>query len=128
MLLLIDENVPSSVDRVFLERGHEVVRVLDVALPGTPDDVIARYGEVHRAIVVTWNRRDFRRLSAVVAPDNVRRFRHLSWIAFRCNEVLRAARARRWLEAIEFHLSLASQRRDARLMIDITDSTFTVLG
>ncbi len=128
MLLVIDENVPASVGRVFSDRGHEVVHVLDVALPGTPDDVIARYGDIHEAMVITWNRRDFRRLSALVSPDNVRRFRRLSWIAFRCSEPHGAARARRWIEAIEFHLNLAQQRRDRRLMVDITETTFTVIG
>jgi hypothetical protein len=128
MLLIVDENVPASVGRVFAERGHEVVSALEVTLPGTPDDVIARYVDVHVAMVVTWNRRDFKRLSAVVSPDNVRRFRRLSWIAFHCNEARGAGRARRWIEAIEFHLSLARGRRDTRLMIDITETTFTVLG
>ena len=126
--MVLDENVPRSVGVVFSERGHEIVNAVEVLAPGTPDDVIARYADVHAAVVVTWNRRDFRRLSAVVSPDNVRRFRHLSWIAFRCNEARGAERARRWIEAIELHLELARARRDTRLMIDITERTFTVLG
>jgi hypothetical protein len=51
-----------------------------------------------------------------------------SWIAFRCHEPRGAERARRWIEAIELHLQLARRRQDARLMIDVTETTFTVLG
>jgi hypothetical protein len=128
VLVILDENVPHAIGPVFGGRGHEVVNASDVLTRGTPDDVIAKLADVHAAVIITWNRRDFRRLSALVPVDNVRRFRSLSWIAFHCRESRGAERVRRWLAAIEFHLQLASQRRDSRLMIDITDTTFTVLG
>jgi hypothetical protein len=128
VLVILDENVPHAIGPVFGERGHDVVNAIDLLDPGIPDDVIARLADAHAAVVITWNRRDFRRLSALVPADNVRRFRSLSWIAFRCRESRGPERARRWMAGIEFHLQLASQRRDSRLMIDITDTTFTVLG
>jgi hypothetical protein len=124
----MDENVPRSVWRVFADQGHQIVDATEELLPSAPDGLIARYGDIHAAVVVTWNRRDFRKLSPLVPADNVRRFRRLSWIAFRCTESRGAERARRWMAAIDFHLSLASQRRDSRLMIDITETTFTVIG
>lgn len=128
MLLLMDENVPASVGRVFEARGHTVEWAVDVTLPRTPDEIIARYGDVHGAIVVTWNARDFKHLSPAIPQDNVIRFRRLSWIVFRCNEARGAERAERWLPAIEQHVTLARFRRDPRLMISITLTTFTVLG
>jgi hypothetical protein len=128
MLVIPDENVPYSVGLAFARSGHEVVNVIDIAARGAPDEEIAKYADVHAAVVITWNRRDFRHLSALVPPDNVRRFRSLSWIAFRCRESRGAERAGRWMAAIEFHLQLAGERRDSRLMIDITETTFTVLG
>jgi hypothetical protein len=128
VLVIVDENVPRAVGPVFGDRGHDVVNILNIMVPGTPDERIAELADVHAAVVITWNRRDFRNLAALVPMDNVRRFRNLSWIAFRCRESRGAERARRWMAAIEFHLQLASQRRDSRLMIDITDTTFTVLG
>jgi hypothetical protein len=128
LLVVVDENVPQSIGPVFAERGHDVVRVVDALASGSLDDAIARYADIHAAVVITWNRRDFRRLSSPVPLDNVILFRRLSWIAFRCRESHGAERARRWLDAIEFHLALAQQHRDARLMIDITETTFTVLG
>jgi hypothetical protein len=128
MLVVADENVPRSVGSVFGERGHDIIQVVEALAPGTPDEVIVRFADIHSAVVITWNRRDFRRLSPLVPLDNVRQFQRLSWIAFRCNEARGVERARRWIEAIEFHLALASARRDSRLMIDITETTFTVIG
>jgi len=124
----MDENVPRSVGVVFSERGYEVINAIDAMLPGTPDDLVAKYTDIHSALVITWNARDFRRLSPLIPTDNVLRFRRMSWIIFRCKESRGADRARRWIDAIEFHLQLASQRRDSRLMIDITETTFTVRG
>jgi hypothetical protein len=128
VLVVTDENVPRDVGLVFRERGHDVVTVVEALDATAPDEQIAGYADSPAAIVITWNRRDFRRLSAIVPTDNVRRFRNLSWIAFRCHEARGAERARRWIEAIEFHLALATARRDSRLMIDITERTFTFLG
>lgn len=128
MLLVMDECVPRSVWRAFAEQGHAVVDATEQLLPSAPDDLIAKYGDIHAAVVVTWNRRDFKRLSPLVPRDNVIRFRRLSRIAFRCQESRGAERARRWMAAIDFHLRLASHRRDTRLMIDITETTFTVIG
>jgi hypothetical protein len=128
LLVVLDENVPFDVGVAFAERGHEILSVANALTRGIADENIASFADVHAAVVVTWNRRDFRRLSSPFPLDNVMPFRRLSWIAFRCRESHGATRARRWLDAIELHLTLAQQRRDTRLMIDITETTFTVLG
>jgi len=44
MLLLIDENVPDSVAKFFAARGHEIRFVRDLFPGGTPDPVIATWG------------------------------------------------------------------------------------
>lgn len=124
----MDENVHRSVWKVFAEHGHDVVDATEELLPSAPDDLIARYGDMHTAVVVTRNRCDFKRLSPLVPADNVRRFRRLSWIAFRCTESRGAERARRWMPAIDLRLQFTTQRSDARLMIEITETTFAVIG
>jgi len=78
---LIDENVPTSVSEFFLDRGHEVLLVRDVLLPGTPDAVIAAVGDQMEAIVVTWNYRDFDRLVSRVPEGSRRTFRRLGRIS-----------------------------------------------
>jgi hypothetical protein len=127
MLLLIDENVPYSVEAYFRERGHDVRPVRELFPPGTSDSVIAALGDVLDAVVVTWNQRDFRQLAARVPPGNVQRFRRLSRISFRCREAHGRRRAEELIEEIEFHYAQARKRRDKRLMIEISETTFTVV-
>jgi predicted nuclease of predicted toxin-antitoxin system len=70
MLLLIDENVPDSVAKFFAERGHEVRFVRDLFPGGTPDPVIATWGNRVSAIVVTWDH-DFEKLIIESCVNNV---------------------------------------------------------
>jgi predicted nuclease of predicted toxin-antitoxin system len=126
MLLLIDECVPTSVTEFFRERGHEVWHVTDTLLPGTPDQVVAKIGDQYSAIVVTWNAKDFKRLAARIPEGNQQRFRHLGRINFRCRESRGRQRAEAMIEAIEFHFAFAQRQGDKRLLLDITETTFTV--
>jgi hypothetical protein len=126
MLLLIDENVPASVADFFRERGHDVWLITETMLPGVPDPVIAKLGDRHSAIVVTWNAKDFKRLAARIPPENYQRFRHLGRINFRCREPRGRRRAEELIEMIEFHHAFAQRQPDKRLLIDITETTFTV--
>jgi predicted nuclease of predicted toxin-antitoxin system len=71
MLLLIDENVPTSIAEFFTSRGHEVKFVLDLLPGGTPDPVIATVGDRLAAIVVTWDR-DFDRWSGEFRRETAR--------------------------------------------------------
>jgi predicted nuclease of predicted toxin-antitoxin system len=127
MLLLIDENVPESVAAFFRERGHDVRLVRELFPRGTPDPVIATLDDRLAAIVVTWNHRDFKRLAARIPAGTEQRFRHLSRINFRCNEVRGRQRAEAFIESIEFEYEHAQQRRDKRLMVEITETGFRVV-
>jgi predicted nuclease of predicted toxin-antitoxin system len=121
MLLLIDENVPNSVARLFAERGHDVRFVRDLFPSGTPDPVIATIGDRLSAIVVTWDR-DFERLVKRIPEGNRARFRRLGRISFRCNEVRGRALLERWIDMIEFHYEQALAQRDMRMMVQIQEN------
>ena len=123
MLLLIDENVPQSVTEFLRDRGHDVRFVRDLLLPGTPDPLIARLGEELGAIVVTWNRRDFKNLTAPVPPGYRRRFRRLGWINFNCRETRGRQRIEQVIEVVEFHFALAQKRPDQQFRVEILDSS-----
>ena len=125
MLLLIDENVPESVSEVFRKHGHDVRLVRDVLGSATPDQVIAEVGNALSAIVVTWNIKDFKKLAGR-RPDDQRRLRNLGRIGFRCPEAKGAARAEASMNRIEFEYQEAQKRPDKRVMITITETTFTV--
>src|SRR5262245_52223758 len=102
MLLLIDENVPSSVSEFFASRGHDVRYVRDLFPAGTPDPVIATIGDRLSAIVVTWDR-DFEGLVRRVPEGNRAKFRRLGRISFRCNETQGRILLERWIDLLEFH-------------------------
>ncbi len=124
MVLLVDENVPASVTQFFRERGHEVHLVWDLFPRGTADPVIGKLGDEQAAVVVTWNHRDFKKLAARVPVGQRRRFRRLSLISFRCRESLGRRRAEELIEFIEFAYEQAQRRRDKRLLVEITNTTF----
>lgn len=121
MLLLIDENVPTSVAKLFADRGHEVRFVRDLFPGGTPDPVIATIGDRISAIVVTWDR-DFDRLVRRIPEGNRARFRRLGRISFRCNESRGRQLLQRWIEMIELHHERAIREPDFRMMVQIQES------
>jgi len=121
MLLLIDENVPSSVAVVFSNRGHDVRLVRDLFPAGIPDPVIATIGDRLSAIVVTWDH-DFDLLVARIPPGNRARFRRLGRISFRCNEVRGRALLEKWIDMIEFHFERSRSDDDLRMIVQIQES------
>jgi predicted nuclease of predicted toxin-antitoxin system len=127
MTLLIDECVPHSVARVFEERGHTVILVTERLGAQSPDPLIAVAGDRLEAIVVTWNHKDFKTLSARIPQDNVIKFRKLGRISFRVNESRGAHRARELIEWIEFEYAQVQKRADKRLLVEVTESTFRVI-
>lgn len=121
MLLLIDENVPTSVAELFASRGHDVRFVRDLFPAGTADPVIATIGDRLSAIVVAWDR-DFDQLIRRIPEGNRTRFRRLGRISFKCNEVKGRELLARWIEMIEFHYARASREPDFRMMVQVQDS------
>jgi predicted nuclease of predicted toxin-antitoxin system len=59
---IVDEDVPKSAADLLFERGHEVIPVEEVLLPGSDDHLIARWAHEQRAVVVTCNLTHFKRL------------------------------------------------------------------
>lgn len=62
MRFIVDEDVPQSAAEFLIERGHEVIDVEAVLLPGSADYLIARWAHENGAVVVTCNVRHFRGL------------------------------------------------------------------
>jgi predicted nuclease of predicted toxin-antitoxin system len=126
MLLLIDENVPSSVAELFATRGHDVRFVRDLFPAGTPDPVIATIGDRLAAIVVTWDR-DFETLVKRVPRGERARFRRLGRISFRCEEARGRELLERWIEHIEFHYLQSLRGSDFRMIVQIQESGFKIM-
>jgi Domain of unknown function (DUF5615) len=126
MLLLIDENVPSSVAKFLEDRGHDVRYVRDLFPAGIADPVIATAGDRLSAIVVTWDR-DFASIIKRVPEGNRNRFRKLGRISFRCSEAKGRALVERWIPHIEFHFEIARTQADFRMILEILDSGLKIL-
>jgi hypothetical protein len=127
MILLIDECVPASVTQFFRERGHVVHLVTELFGAGSPDPLIAVGGDKLSAILVTWNHRDFKQVTARVPDGNVLKFRHLGRISFRVNPAHGRRRAEELIEWIEFEYGQVQGRRDKRLLVEITETRFNVI-
>ncbi|MCC7363346.1 MAG: DUF5615 family PIN-like protein [Dehalococcoidia bacterium] len=126
MRLIVDENVPESV-AVFLEtRGHEVLRVRDHFGRMTPDEFIAWAGDEFEAVVVTLDR-DFKALAARAPAGGRQRFRRLGYISLRCKEPRAPERIGEFIEEIEREHARAQSRRDRRLIVEITESSYRIV-
>lgn len=126
MLLLIDENVPNSVAEFFRARGHDLRLVRDLFPSGTPDPIVAKLGDDMAATIVTWDR-DFRRVAARLPAGERQRFRRLGRISFRCSEAHGRQRVEELIEWIEFEYEQVQKRRDKRLIVEITETSFRVV-
>lgn len=125
MRLLIDENVPDSVTNFLRERGHEVLLVREIQPRGTPDPVIAALADKTSAIIVTFDS-DFRSLAKRWGVGRGR-FRRCGRISFKCDYPKALGRIQQLIERIEREYELIADQSDARLMVQITATTFTVI-
>jgi predicted nuclease of predicted toxin-antitoxin system len=126
MVLIIDENVPVQVADFFRERGHLVIQVRDFLDVGVSDESIASRADELMAVVVTWDR-DFKRLVGRVPIGERLRFRRLGRISFDCRPERGRRRAEQLIDYIEFAYEVESRRRDRRLIVEITETSFRVV-
>ena len=125
MHLLIDENVPDSVSEFLRSRGHTVDLVRERLGQMTPDDFIAWIGEELGAIVVTIDK-DFRAIVERVPKGGRRKFNNLGRISLRCRETRALARLAEFIEEIEQEHERVLSRADRRLIVEVTETSFTI--
>ncbi len=126
IFLIIDENVDDAVGQYFHERGHRVGFVRDLFASGIADPIISAIGDEDSAIVVTHDK-DFKIL-AQRAPEGTRqRFRRLGRISLRCREPQAKKRIEELIDSIEFEFMQVQKRRDQRLIMEITGTTFRIV-
>jgi predicted nuclease of predicted toxin-antitoxin system len=125
LVLLVDENVPTSVTEYLRERGHEIHLVSERFPAGTQDPVIAAAATRMGAVVVTWNHKDFSALAVGKGAKNTR-FPNLSIISFKCKEVDGRARLEAQIEMVETVCSTA-QASGRRVLIEVRDTALKVL-
>ena len=95
--------------------------VIDHLQRGAKDAAVAALAEHLGAVIFTWNRKDFQRLS-MRTPDGKRlHFDNLSRLTFKCSDVLGAARMGDALPYIEFEEDRSAARPDRRLIMQIEE-------
>lgn len=126
MRLIVDENVPDSLATFLAQRGHHVDLVRERFGQMTPDEFIAWVGDAQQAVVVTFDR-DFDRLVARAPEGGRNRFKSLGRISLRCSEPRALSRIREFIDEIEAEYDRCQQRRDRRLIVRITETSYSIV-
>ncbi|MGH2633105.1 MAG: DUF5615 family PIN-like protein [Tepidiformaceae bacterium] len=126
MRLLIDENVPDSVSDFLRDRGHDVDLVRDRLGQMTPDEYIAWVGDELGAVVVTMDK-DFNEIVKRVPQGGRSKFKALGRISLKCRESQATSRIHDFIEEIEHEYDLVQGRRDKRLIVEITASSYRIV-
>ena len=127
MRFIIDHNAPDSVAAFLRARGHEVFLVREILMPDAPDPVIAAMGDDLEAIVVTWNHKDFKALASRMPTGTRATFRRLGRISLRCRAPRAVQRLEVAIDYIEFEYARRQRLRDRRLIIEISDTSVTIV-
>jgi len=112
-----DENVPDSVGRMLTDAGHDVATLRDHLVPGSPDQVVAKFSELLGAVLVSLDR-DFDSLAPRIGVGQ-RRFRRLSRISIKCDEPRAAERIKTALSLIEHEWQVAQASNDKRMIVEV---------
>ncbi|MBE3603386.1 DUF5615 family PIN-like protein [bacterium] len=118
MHLLLDHNVPDSVARVFIERGHTVTFLREIMPTDSPDPVVAAVADMDGAILVSCDH-DFDAIAPRILQGMRARFRRLGRLSIRCAEYHAARRIEEAMELIELEYRTAQRRPDKRMFIVI---------
>lgn len=126
MRFLIDEDVPRSVAEFLTERGHEVLYARDLLLPGEKDAVVATLADREKATLVTWNVKDFKKITGRRTSGGSERLRHMSMLCFKCDHSQGLRRLKQVIDAIEYEHARAMGRHDPGVFMNIHIDFFVV--
>jgi predicted nuclease of predicted toxin-antitoxin system len=118
--LALDEGVPDSVGKVFVEAGHKVI-LLNKTLPrGSSDQFVCGFAQMNDAILVATDgdMKQIARGHGVGAS----KYRRLSLLKLSCREPRAAERVRAAMTLIEHEWHCGAQAVGRRLFMEILDS------
>lgn len=99
--------------------------VRDKFASGSPDEVVAVGGNVMGAVIITWDR-DFKKLIRRMPKGTHRALKNLGRISFCCSEPLGRKRIEELIDSIEFEYTQVQRFPDRRLIMQISETSFTV--
>lgn len=118
MRVLLDQNVPDSVARVFESHDHEVIFLRDILPVDSPDQVVADVSETEGAVLVSCDG-DFNRIAPRVPKGKKRRFKNLSRIHIKCPASQAANRIEAAMSFIEAEYEHSQHAKDQRMILAI---------
>lgn len=125
MRFMLDENVPRSMADMLADQGFQVDYIRDYAPLGAPDPVVATVAEREGAILVSFDG-DFHKIAPKFGLGPKRRFKQLSRIWMRCEEVKGADRLRSALDLLSFELERAASLEDTRVVLHVLRQQLSV--
>lgn len=125
MRFMLDENVPRSMADMLADKGFEVEYIRDFAPLGAPDPIVATVAEREGAILVSFDG-DFHKIAPKFPTGTRARFKRLSRIWMRCDEVDGAARLKSALDLLDFEVTRARLEEDPRVIIHILRKQLSV--
>ena len=123
---LTDEDVPDSVGNVLQKAGHEVWRVRDVLVKGSPDKVVAAAARESDLVLVTHNYRDFRKEARDHLSSTNKKVDKLRRIELLCKQPQARSRLEKLLPYIELALREPRLASDPGVRISITGTNIQI--
>jgi len=117
--LFLDEGVPDSVGRAFLEAGHEVHFLNRTLARGSSDQLVCAIADINHAILVALDG-DMRRIAQGHGVGSGRYLR-LGLIKLSCFEPDAPARVRAAMSLIEHEWMFTDGRDGRRIFVEIGD-------
>ncbi|MBN9560204.1 MAG: DUF5615 family PIN-like protein [Alphaproteobacteria bacterium] len=123
--VFVDQCVPDSVGRAFLEAGHEVIYLREKLATNSHDLLVAAVAETNEAILVSLDG-DFRQIATRHGVGR-RQYKSLSLIKLSCRESRAYQRVCEAMSLIEHEWRFSEGRRDRRLFMDISDGVIRTI-
>lgn len=118
--LFLDEGVPDSVGRAFMEAGHQVAFLNKTLARGSSDQLVCAIAQINDAILVALDG-DMKRIAQGHGVGSGR-FRRLGLIKLSCYEPDAARRVRGAMSLIEHEWVFTEGSTGRRIFVEISDT------
>lgn len=117
--LFLDEGVPDSVGRIFMEAGHEVAFLNKMLARGSSDHLVCAIADINEAILVALDG-DMKRIAQGYGVGSSK-FLRLGLIKLSCFEPDAARRVRESMTLIEHEWSISEGNNGRRIFVELGD-------
>ena len=118
--IFVDQCVPDSAGRAFIEAGHDVQFLRERLAPNSADTLVAAVALASEAVLLSLDR-DFKKI-ATRLQFSARKLRTLSLIKLSCRESQAKTRLQQSMSLIEHEYEVMLASKGARLFIEVQKS------